>query len=88
MEWEIDEDTKQKLFDTQFMKDKMDQFPHFGGDIETLLLNVKIEHGKRVFGKKIDLQKKINYEDLKKGYERFLENRKIEKDILPFGMFI
>ena len=66
----------------------MDQFPHFGGDIETLLLNVKIEHGKRVFGKKIDLQKKINYEDITKGYERFIENRKVEKEILPFGMFI
>jgi broad-specificity NMP kinase len=88
MKWEIDEETIQKLFDTQFLKEKMDQFPHFGGDIETLLLNVKIEHGKRVFGKKIDLQKKINYEDITKGYERFIENRKVEKEILPFGMFI
>ena len=66
----------------------MEQFPHFGGDIETLLLNIKIEHGRRVFGKKIEHHKKINFEDIEKGYERFIENRKIEKESLPFGMFI
>ena len=47
MKWEIDEVTKETLFKKEFLKDKMDQFPHFGGDIETLLLNIKIEHGKR-----------------------------------------
>ena len=88
MKWEIDEDTKKKLFEKQFLKEKMEQFPHFGGDIETLLLNIKIEHGRRVFGKKIEHHKKINFEDIEKGYERFIENRKIEKESLPFGMFI
>ena len=88
MKWHIEEGTEEKLFKTEFLKEKMDQFPHYGGDIETLLLNVKIEHGKRVFGKRIEHHKKINYEDIENGYNRFLENRKIEKETLPFGMFI
>ena len=88
MKWQIEEGTEEKLFETQFLKEKMDQFPHYGGDIETLLLNVKIEHGKRVFGKRIEHHKKINYQDIENGYNRFLENRKIEKETLPFGMFI
>ena len=88
MKWEIEKGTKEKLFENKFLKEKMDQFPHFGGDIETLLLNIKIEHGKRVFGKKLNLQKKINYDDIHNGYKRFLENRKNEKDKIPFGLYI
>ena len=87
IKWKIDDETKTKLIETEFLKDKMEQFPHFGGDIETLLLNIKIEHGKRVFGKKIQYHKNINFKDVEEGYKRFLENRKIQKQMVPFGMY-
>ena len=56
----------------------MDSFPNFAGDVETLLLNIKITHAKRTFGKPVNTQKLINIEDVEAGYERYLENRGIK----------
>ena len=41
-----------------FFKKNIKSFKHFGGDIETLFLNCKIQHGLRVFGKKKNVRKK------------------------------
>ena len=60
------------LHQKEFIKDKMDHFPHYAGDIETLLLNVKIAHCKRVFGKEEELQRVIAFDDFVEGYSRFV----------------
>jgi len=48
-----------------------DMFENFGGDIESLLLHVKIEHGVRIFGKHPKMRRTINFDDLTKGLEQF-----------------
>ena len=49
--WKLDSEARKWLFqDKGFMEDHIKDFPNFGGDIETLLLNIKIVHGRRVFG--------------------------------------
>ena len=64
-----------------------DMFENFGGDIESWMLHIKIEHGVRIFGKHPKFRKMINYNDLKNGLENFKKAKentytkeKLEKD--------
>lgn len=52
------------------------EFTNMAGDMETLALNTKLAHCKRVFFLHHSLKKKINHEDLKKGIEEFLNQKK------------
>lgn len=81
--WSLDDESEDWFQKSNFLKDKISQFPNFGGDIETWLLNIKIEHSKRVFGLDYKLHKILNKEDLVNGYERYLEHRntKIENSM-------
>jgi SpoVK/Ycf46/Vps4 family AAA+-type ATPase len=76
-----------KEINTFFEKNK-DNFPHYAGDMETLVLNCKIAHSIRIFGQNdINLIKKISYDDIKDGLERFLLHRKNKENIL-YGLYI
>ena len=62
-------------------------FDNFGGDIESWLLHIKIEHGTRIFGKHPKFRRIINYNDLKNGLDNFKKAKeniylkdKLEKD--------
>ena len=72
--WSIED----KDIPIHFFEKNYDHFKNMAGDIETLIFNVKIEHSKRVFCKP-ELRKKLNYEDIKKGFKKFCDN-KDEKD--------
>ena len=67
----------------KFIEKNKKSFENFGGDIETLLLNIKIKHSTRVFGKDPKIRKLITMEDIKNAYTEFLKIRK-EKEIPQF----
>ena len=83
-DWSISFDNKKLL---EFFQKKYNDFKNFGGDMEILLFSTKIAHSLRIFGKDPKLRKKINLDDVKKGFEIFMESRK-KKDILPFGLYV
>jgi len=62
-----------------FFNDNKQYFPNFGGDIETLIFQSKIEHCKRVFFKDVNQQKILTLYDIKNGLEVLKKNKKIEK---------
>lgn len=64
-------------------KQNKDKFPYSGGDIETLFLQCKIAHGRRL----PSVRKCFSYEDFKKGFESFALNRNsgTKKRILESG---
>jgi SpoVK/Ycf46/Vps4 family AAA+-type ATPase len=64
----------------KFFKENKDNFKNYGGDMETLLLNCKITHSNRIFGKHPKYRKKINKDDIYNGFKRFLLHRKIDKN--------
>jgi SpoVK/Ycf46/Vps4 family AAA+-type ATPase len=82
--WNLDIDNKKML---DFFKQKYKDFTSFGGDMEILLFSTKIAHSLRIFGKNPELRKKINLEDLQKGFEIFKETRK-QKDEIPYGLYV
>ena len=82
--WNLDIDNKKML---EFFKQNYKDFTSFGGDMEILLFSTKIAHSLRIFGKDPNLRKKINLDDLQKGFDIFKETRK-EKDQIPYGLYV
>jgi hypothetical protein len=75
-EWTIDI-SNDKLIN--FFKDNHKLFPHFGGDVETFLLSVKIQHGIRVFCLPSDNKRKIILEDLSNALKIYRVNKEIKE---------
>lgn len=64
----------------KFLEKSYAKFPHFGGDMETLLFNVKIAHALRVVGKHPLKRKKITFQDIENGF-KFYELNKTKKTV-------
>ena len=74
-DWKIDDDTISWLFKNDYLKDKMEYFTNFGGDIDNFLTNIKIHHSLRVFGLDIKKQRIIIKEDIIQGYQIYIESK-------------
>ncbi len=73
--WTVDI-TQPKL--NEFFKKNYDLFPNFGGDVESFLLSVKIQHGIRVFCLPSEHKRKISYEDLENALKIYRVNKEIK----------
>jgi hypothetical protein len=73
------EQRKQKVKD--FFKKNKRYFPHFGGDIESFLLNCKVVHGKRVLFLDQEYKKVYSLYDIEKGLKTFVSNRKYNESV-------
>lgn len=73
-EWEFVGDKKD--IET-FFEENYDYFPNFGGDMETLVLNVKIEHAKRVYCLNENERKKVQMIDVERAFAHYKNNKKI-----------
>ncbi len=85
--WKLDfiennDEEKVKEYETFFKKNK-DNFPNYGGDIETLFLKCKIAHSRRVIFEKEEKRRILNFQDIENGFKTFLLDRKgtIKKDL-------
>jgi len=76
IKWNFHKDLKLEQVE-KFIEENKKNFEHFGGDIENLLLNIKIKHSSRVFGKDPIIRKLITIEDIKTGFDEF---KKVKKD--------
>ena len=78
-----DRDSKETNVDKLliFFEKNKQYFPNFGGDIETLIFQSKIEHCKRVFFKDNTEKKILTLEDINNGLEILKKNKKINNDI-------
>jgi ATPase family associated with various cellular activities (AAA) len=83
--WSVDEAVK---LDTFFKKNK-GSFPHFGGDVETLFFACRVAHNRRHFLSIDHPGKVLGKEDIKIGFDAFVENRKSKKEIdqIIFSMY-
>jgi len=64
----------------KFFRDNKKYFKAFGGDVETLFLNCKIIHAKRVLFLDKQHKKILTFDDLEKGFKNFVDQRKYKKD--------
>jgi len=68
--WILDNSIKEDQL-IRLIDDSIGLFENFGGDIETWLLHIKIEHGTRIFGKHPKYRKNITMLDIKNGLIEF-----------------
>ena len=73
--WKIEPSITSEWFD-----DKMDDFTHFGRDIEQFFSKIKICHAKRIFGKMNIERKLITKEDLQNAFKKFKKKNDDEDD--------
>jgi SpoVK/Ycf46/Vps4 family AAA+-type ATPase len=71
-EWKLSEE-KELI---NFFEKNLKYFPHFGGDIETLFLQCKIHHGRRVLFLSKEEKKILSKKDIEDGFASFKKNRK------------
>jgi len=72
--WSLKEEIPDKWFEP-----KMDTFTFYGRDMETLLSNTKIAHGRRVFCKPKEEKTKLTMKDIKSGYNMFIDNNEVKE---------
>jgi SpoVK/Ycf46/Vps4 family AAA+-type ATPase len=75
--WSIDANGTENI-NINWFKKNMAYFKFYGRDMETLLAKVKIAHGRRVFCKKDDEKKKINFADMENGLKMYLSNDNVK----------
>lgn len=85
LKWRFDTNLNSTELTDFFMKNT-GNFPHFGGDIETLLLNCKFAHSRRIFGKHPKNKRKLNKHDLDIGFERFINNKNKNLQDIPLHL--
>ena len=74
---------------TQWFEKNKESFKHYGRDMELLFTYTKIAHSKRIYGKPIDLRKRITVEDLNNGYETMLKNKKqVKRNIILDSLYV
>lgn len=79
LEWSV-KNPQQKTIPVHFFEKNMKYFPHFGGDMESLLLCCKIAHGKRVFGLPVKYKCILTQDDIKNGFNAFIEGKQNNED--------
>ena len=78
-EWVWD-DSEQ--IDVKWFESKKEQFTFYGRDMESLFTYVKVNHGRRIYGKDNSVKKRITMDDLDKGYSMYKKNKcKKEKNM-------
>jgi hypothetical protein len=80
--WSLEADIPNQWFDK-----KIKTFIHYGRDMEALFTYTKICHGRRIYGKTLEHRKKLSIDDLDKGYELFMKNKKIVHNNVILNMY-
>lgn len=79
--WKTEFDiNNQGLKVVELFEKNINYFPHFGGDIESFLLNCKVIHGRRVVFLDQNHKKVLTLSDIEGGLEKFIEHRKYNDD--------
>lgn len=61
---------------SSFFKTYEKDFPNYGGDVENFFKSCQFAHSKRMIGLHPDQRKKINFDDIKNGLEKFKKNKR------------
>ena len=78
-EWKFSEDIVKSKWLYTFMEKNINDFPYYGGDIDVFILKCRTAHGRRIFGKSIDLRKNLNKEDINRGFDMFKESKYLKR---------
>ena len=78
-EWDFENENTLSL---KWFENKKNEFKNYGRDMELLFSHIKVCHSRRIYGKDSSLRKKISVDDMNKGFQIFLENKKKQNVVL------
>jgi SpoVK/Ycf46/Vps4 family AAA+-type ATPase len=78
LNWRLDNNLDRSYLEN-FFKVNKDNLKHFGGDIETLVMNCKMTHAARVVGTSYKNKKILNRDDFEKAYKKYSASKKKEE---------
>jgi hypothetical protein len=78
--WKLDKEVSQEYLET-FFKTNKELLNHFGGDIETIVLNCKMSHAKRIIGLPYYNKKIITKDDFSRAFEKFKTNKNKKEEL-------
>lgn len=84
LEWKINKNVNL----TEFFEKNISHFKYFGGDIDTLIQDIKYSHSRRVVCAHPSDFKIINKDDINKAFEKFKNRRKSQESENWKGMFV
>jgi SpoVK/Ycf46/Vps4 family AAA+-type ATPase len=84
LEWKINKNVNL----TEFFEKNISHFKYFGGDIDTLIQDIKYSHSRRVVCAHPSDFKIINKDDINKAFEKFKNRRKTQESENWKGMFV
>lgn len=70
--WQLNIDKTNLL---EFFKKHNNKLQYFGGDIDTLIMNCKTCHSRRIFGRSENLRKIVTYVDIECGFNKLLDHK-------------
>lgn len=73
--WKVDDKELDLGYLTTFFDKNKEKFIHYGGDIETLIVDCKFMHSRRMVGKHPKFRKIITKTDIERGLDKFVKNR-------------
>lgn len=76
IKWKLNDNDLNKKLLTEFFTKNKEEFKYYGGDIDTLLLNCKFAHSRRIFGKHPKNRRNFNKKDVEIGFDRFIKYKK------------
>lgn len=83
--WSLESDDE---IDYKWFEEKKANFKHFGRDVEMLLSCTKVCHSRRIFCKDPSFRKKLNIDDINKGYAMYLKNKNKKEKPPVFGLYV
>jgi hypothetical protein len=75
LKWKLDKIVTKDYLESLFQTNKKD-FNNYAGDIETVILECKITHARRVLGQSLSLHKILNKDDIESALKKFITNKK------------
>ena len=87
LEWKLDKLVTKEYLELFFTLNKKDMV-HYAGDIETIILECKITHARRVLGLPLNQHRILNKEDIENAFKKFITNKKNKNDMSKYyGMY-
>jgi SpoVK/Ycf46/Vps4 family AAA+-type ATPase len=76
--WKLDKSVTFEYLESFFQANKK-EFNNYAGDIETVILECKITHARRVLGQPLNIHKILNKTDIESAFKKFITNKKSNK---------
>ena len=87
-EWKLADGVLNSNYLNEMFNKHMSSFPFYAGDVKTFFDKCKIVHTKKLIFLDKSQWKILTKKDIKEGFDLYLQERPLQKDVVPLGMYL